>query len=143
MFYVSKKTGGNIVSPFKSPQFSKEPQKISYTTIAVNLKQIQVAQKLPIILQEGVGKFHTAEELAFKYIREKAIFRKTCINKYDGHKLFWKIKDVGDTKDIPEAPCLSRRNVCAKNFTDKCFLCDITDNANVFHSCQTLCLACD
>lgn len=95
---------------------------------------------MPVGLRIRIEEFKTDTCLARKFVDKKAAFHKACISLYDKQKLSRKRKRCHDSEveDGVDQQRTTRRSLSAKNFTEKCFFCDNTNESEVLHVCQTL-----
>ena len=82
----------------------------------------------------------TENDLALDLVEQRAIFHKTCMTRYDSHKLqrFKSSSEPSADSSTSETPRSLRSSSNAKNFIGKCFFCNQTAEDDVLHQCKTL-----
>ena len=96
---------------------------------------------LPAVFQMYLENYKTDKDLVSQFVKQKAVFHKAFMNKYDSYnfKRKLKTKKVNTSSYSPvETPCSTRRILSTPNYSDNCFFCNETDDAVNLHQCQTL-----
>ena len=91
---------------------------------------------LPTAFQMYLENYKTDKDLVSQFVKQKAVFHKTCMNKYDSYnfKRKLKTKKVNTSSYSPvETPCSTRRILSTPNYSDNCFFCDQTVNVKLCH----------
>ena len=82
----SEENNSPIVSRFKSPKYDSDPKKSSYYKVAENLRKFyEYSDLLPTVLQIHPENYKTDQDLVTQWVKQKAVFHKTCMNKYDSY----------------------------------------------------------
>ena len=86
----------------------------------------------------------TDQDLVSQFVKQKAVFHKTCSNKCDSHNFKQKVQteNINISSSSPvEMPWSTTRILSTPNYSDNYFFfCDQTDDAVNLHQCQTLLL---
>ena len=86
--YQSIDFSAAIVSPFKSPCFLQSPEKSLYYKVAACFYKLpQIRNALPTILQKTIESYEMENDLSLDLVKRKSSFHKTCMTRYDSHKL--------------------------------------------------------
>ena len=100
----SEENNSPIVSPFKSPKHDSDPQKSSYYKVAENSRKFYECSDLPpTVLQIHLENYKTDQNLVSQFVKQKAVFHKTCMNKYDSYNFKQKVevKNVNTSSSFP------------------------------------------
>ena len=120
----SEENNSLIVSPLKSPQYS-DPKMSSYYRVAENFRKFYgYSELLPTVLQIHIKNCKTDQNLVSPFVKQKAVFHKTRLNKYDSYKFKQKVetKSINTSSSSPvETPCSTKRNLSRPNYSDNCF----------------------
>ena len=123
----SEENNSPILSPFKSPQYDSDPKKSSYYKVAENLlKFYEYSDLLPTFLRIHLENYKTDQDLVSRFVKQKAVLHKTCMNKYDSYnfKRKFETKNINTSSSSPvETPCSAWRILSAPNYSDNCFFC--------------------
>ena len=97
--FLNNKTNNKIVCFSLSLGFN--PESNSFHTIAENLKNFHSSpNSLPNGLLQRCNQYKTNEELSSKFMDKKAVFHKSCIARYNKHKLNRKRKREESNEDV-------------------------------------------
>ena len=121
--YQSEENNPPIVSPFKSPQYDSDPKKSSYYKVAEKLqKSYNYSDLQPIILQMHLENYKIDQDLVLQFVKQKAVFHKTCMNKYDSCNFKRKVetKNMHTSSSLVETPCSTTRILSTTNYSDNC-----------------------
>ena len=121
----SEKNNCLIVSPFKSPQYDSDPKMSSYYRVAESFRKFYRYRELPLtVLQIHIENCKTDQDLVSRFVKQKAVFHKTRLNKYDSYKFKQKVetKSINTSSSSPvETPCSTKRILSRPNYSDNCF----------------------
>ena len=106
-------------------------------------KLYEYSDLLPTVLRIQLENYKTDKYLVSQFVKQKAVFHETFMNKYDSYNFRQKVetKNVNTSSSSPvETPCSTRRILSTPNYSDNCFFCDQIDDTVNLHQCQTLSL---
>ena len=100
----SEENNSPIVSRFKSPKYDSDPKKSSYYKVAENLRKFyEYSDLLLTVLRIHPENYKTDQDLVTQWVKQKAVFHKTCMNKYDSYNFKQKVevKNVNTSSSFP------------------------------------------
>ena len=79
-------------------------------------------------MQKTIESYETENDMASNLIKHRAIFHKTCMTRYNSHKLQRLKSQTEPSSDSSkcEIPHSLSSSSNAKNLTEKCFFCNQT-----------------
>ena len=98
---------------------------------------------LPTVLRIHLENYKTDHDLVSQFVKQKAVFHKICMNKYDSYSFKRKVETINDNTSSSSpvgTACSTRRILSTSNYYHNCFFCDQTDDAVNLHQCETLSL---
>ena len=125
------------------------PEKNSFHTVSVALKEFESIDGLPKNLHRRCKVFEDSKDLYNNFIKEKAVFHKSCISKFNKQKLGRKRRCLDREEHIATAEnaieedenniTTPKRKAREKKqpFDGTCIFCERHDKAKL-HQCQTL-----
>ena len=138
----SEENNSPTVSPFKSAKYDSDRKKSSFYKVAENLRNLyEYSDLLPTVLGIHLENYKTVQDLVSQFVKQKAVFHKTCMNKYDGHNFKQKVKtkNINTSSSSPiETPLGEFCSLQIILITG--FFCEKTDDAVNLHQCQALLL---
>lgn len=125
------------------------PDKNSFHTVSVALKEFESIDGLPKNLYRRCKVFKKSEDLYNIFLKRKAVFHKSCISKYNKQKLGRKRKcfenekrdnDNAVEKDENYYEVTPKRKARQQKqqFDQSCIFCGKRDDTTKLHQCQTL-----
>ena len=97
----------------------------------------------PTVLRIHLENCKTDQDLVSQFVKQKAVFYKICMNKYDSYSFKRKVETIHDNTSSSSpagTACSARRILFTSNYSHNCFFCDQTDDAVNLHQCETLSL---
>ena len=110
-----------IVSPFKSRQCDSDPKRSTCYKVAENLRKFcEYSDSLPTVLQIHLENYKTNQDLVSQFVKQKAVFHNTCMNKYGSYNFKRKVKKKINTSSSYsiEPPRSSGRILSTPNYSD-------------------------
>lgn len=126
------------------------PEKNSFHTIAANLGNFNEIDALPSTLKRRYDKFESAKQLTDTFLKEKAVFHKSCMTSYNAQKLARKRKMITVNNENDSTECIedestakvkklsTRQSSSILTFCKSCFFCEDENDASNLHQCETL-----
>ena len=139
----SEENNSPTVSPFKSPKYDSDRKKSSYYKVAENLQNLyEYSDLLPTVLRMQLENYKTVQGLVSQFVKQKAVFHKTCMNKYDGHNFKQKVKTkiINTSSSSPVETPLGEFCSLQIILITVFFFCEKIGDAVNLHQCQTLSL---